>query len=61
MSDTMYKKYLPAAVSLLQFTGLFLLRQIWLRTVFQTAATYLLLCSAGIVLMVLSQKSGKNI
>lgn len=61
MSDQMYKKYVPAAVSLLQLAGLFLLRQLWLRTVFQTVATYLLLCMAGIFLMAVSQKAGKRI
>ena len=39
MSDKIYKKYLPIIVCLLQLMGLFLLRQLWLRTVFQTVAT----------------------
>ena len=55
MSDKIYKKYLPIIVCLLQLMGLFLLRQLWLRTVFQTVATYLLLCTAGVSFLLLSQ------
>ena len=56
MSDKIYKKYLPIIVCLLQLMGLFLLRQLWLRTVFQTVATYLLLCTAGVSFLLLSRK-----
>lgn len=56
MSDKIYKKFIPAAVCLLQLVGLFLLRQLWLRTVFQTVATYLMLCVTGILLLLWSQK-----
>lgn len=61
MSERIYKRYLPITICLLQLAALFLLRKLWLRTVFQTVATYLLLCAMGLFLLLWSQKKNKYI
>lgn len=56
MSEKIARRYLPAAAVILQNILLFFLRQLWLRTVFQTVISYAALSMVGIFLMVMSQK-----
>lgn len=59
MSAKIYQKFLPVSIGIFQTAVLFFLRRIWLRTVFQTVASYFLLCAAGIVLMLWAQKKDR--
>lgn len=56
MRNSMYKKYIPVIASTIQVIGLFLARKIFLLTVFQTVATYGLVCTVGLFLMLWAQK-----